>query len=752
VTTVGYVETATACWRKIDGAGKVKTETASACQQLCSNSEICVGVSYGIGGGWAGTCFLAASNDNPHLEIPCASSSSFDAYEKQATYRTANGQNCPNGLDITDEEACKSAASQLGLVFASSLYDPSDHRYCFFTDDGRSKVYFNTASSAGPPKAAYASICQVGDTPTASLVFLPQCIVEACLACTDNATETCVSDISKEYNMDEILNTDPQEDCSSEMLAHAIHACYTELQENCHVSEEWLDACVQDVCSAYASREPEPLDVVEEYCDLQEDVENLGLHEPTTTTTTTTSQCKTIVKRNTYWKVHPNGIDTLIGTGMFSKRNGKFTVAYRKASSMKVEGTHCQACGYWDDGCAGTPYCWAVDDQVPGYEPGLLSEISDYGARMGNDRVRCWIVQTTTTTTPAGLLDCLNGSGFQAPDHEKKCVLPASFKQCEEFGQNLSAGPVPVEIGSWGDAFPKHCSLSMVGDQVHLWWNNNTGDGNAARDPDGKAYGQGSCCDTSARRVCCGSYFLTAKPVYPIVEGNIGFNGTGGVPPIRHEFDLTNPVIIDRPVNASMGVCGLWTDPHFRVFDYVGRQSKLDIYRYGTYWLVKSTPVWIQGFYHSRLKGRPSRSWMIKLAVGGPFLRGNTFMIEGTDLGLQVWWNENTVLAGSTSGVTVFNASDSLVNASRYDSMSRKGRHTSLNVQFPHDVSVYVQSKPVRQGLNLCLDVAKIKSLQITGQDGHCGNFNLNGLDDSAFSLSKRGIMFPVSTNESLIP
>eukprot|EP00971_Amphidinium_carterae_P333042 6467535-Amphidinium_carterae.1 len=59
------------------------------------------------------------------------------------------------------------------------------------------------------------------------------------------------------------------------------------------------------------------------------------------------------------------------------------------------------------------------------------------------------------------------------------------------------------------------------------------------------------------------------------------------------------------------------------------------MYKYGDYWVVKSTDVHIQGrYWSSKYRGN---SMTRALAVGGPFLKGNLLMIEPLDGTVE--WN-----------------------------------------------------------------------------------------------------------------
>eukprot|EP00401_Gymnodinium_catenatum_P066018 CAMPEP_0117560534 /NCGR_PEP_ID=MMETSP0784-20121206/53925_1 /TAXON_ID=39447 /ORGANISM="" /LENGTH=372 /DNA_ID=CAMNT_0005357945 /DNA_START=106 /DNA_END=1224 /DNA_ORIENTATION=- len=125
-TLANYVATATACFRKMDGAGAHhNVDNAEECKNLCDVLPSCAGVSYSTGGSLANTCFLAAYSDHPVLESPCESSSHFIAYTKP-TYVTAAAA-CFRNIDgagtrhnVTSAEECKGLCDSLPACSGAS--------------------------------------------------------------------------------------------------------------------------------------------------------------------------------------------------------------------------------------------------------------------------------------------------------------------------------------------------------------------------------------------------------------------------------------------------------------------------------------------------------------------------------------------------------------------------------------------------------------------------------------------------------
>ena len=75
-----------------------------------------------------------------------------------------DGKLCPPGSEITSENECKAAATNLGLVWEASWVGPGDFPKCLFANDDRKKVYYN--KSPNPARYAhgkmleYVAICQ----------------------------------------------------------------------------------------------------------------------------------------------------------------------------------------------------------------------------------------------------------------------------------------------------------------------------------------------------------------------------------------------------------------------------------------------------------------------------------------------------------------------------------------------------------------------------------------------------------------
>ncbi len=76
--------------------------------------------------------------------------------------KTENNKLCADvGKDpITTSIECKEAAEKLNLTWSNDFDGPGDHPYCLFSNDGRSKVHFNTSNTPGGAIEKYQSLCK----------------------------------------------------------------------------------------------------------------------------------------------------------------------------------------------------------------------------------------------------------------------------------------------------------------------------------------------------------------------------------------------------------------------------------------------------------------------------------------------------------------------------------------------------------------------------------------------------------------
>ena len=65
-------------------------------------------------------------------------------------------------FEMVSETKCKAAAAQLDFAWGGSWYGTDDFPGCFYAEDGRKKVFFNTSPNPGRTDLSrnYAAICK----------------------------------------------------------------------------------------------------------------------------------------------------------------------------------------------------------------------------------------------------------------------------------------------------------------------------------------------------------------------------------------------------------------------------------------------------------------------------------------------------------------------------------------------------------------------------------------------------------------
>jgi hypothetical protein len=198
-----------------------------------------------------------------------------------------------------------------------------------------------------------------------------------------------------------------------------------------------------------------------------------------------------------------------------------------------------------------------------------------------------------------------------------------------------------------------------------------------------------------------------------------------------------------KPGCAS-GNCVIWGDPHVLTFDAHReftmlhpkpraffqmrsnqRSDVVNVLEEGQFWLVKSDDVHIQGRYNKR----PHQNTTVLggLAVGGPFLKGNTFIVR--PLVGKITWNGEEVLSNVGSEF-----SNDLIDAkykAGVENVKDGSKGKGLEVTLPGDVKLIVNR--LTRGL-----AVKISMCAREWQDGQCGNFNGVSKDDRQNVLMER--------------
>jgi hypothetical protein len=208
---------------------------------------------------------------------------------------------------------------------------------------------------------------------------------------------------------------------------------------------------------------------------------------------------------------------------------------------------------------------------------------------------------------------------------------------------------------------------------------------------------------------------------------------------IRIETDI-------YPVRAS---CTIWGDPHINVFDSglfgLPKVAPVGMYTTGDYWLVQNTHVEIQGWYGVTVYTPSGQSALVGLAVGGTFLKNHTLIIEPTDDGGLITWDGTEILSTFPSTFTI----PRLINVSytpgtkHIDDVEIGYAVKLLTVLLPSTVQLTVNRWPKH------IDVIIQMPQLVDGQDGHCGNFNLD-VDDDTTELIMQRIGSPVASGDLL--
>jgi len=174
-----------------------------------------------------------------------------------------------------------------------------------------------------------------------------------------------------------------------------------------------------------------------------------------------------------------------------------------------------------------------------------------------------------------------------------------------------------------------------------------------------------------------------------------------------------------------------------------------NVYDSGDNWLVKNNDVWIQGRYGTTIWSRGGSS-LLSLAIGGPFLqqggRNHTLIIEPTDGGGMVTWDGEQIVKKAPSEfvipgfLRVTYASDD----TRIDEGLKSVPVDTVRVYMPRRVNLRVNRWPKH------IDALIESPQQLHGQEGHCGNFNLDDSDDSVEQIAQR--TGSISSSASLFP
>jgi len=205
------------------------------------------------------------------------------------------------------------------------------------------------------------------------------------------------------------------------------------------------------------------------------------------------------------------------------------------------------------------------------------------------------------------------------------------------------------------------------------------------------------------------------------------------------------PPTTTKPPLLPVKSCSIFGDPHAMTFD----GTRADYYTTGEFWIVKSANVFIQGRY-APTHATNGLAVTKQIAIGGPFLKGNKLII-GEE---HASWNGEAILVTfpgvfkDTSGLVSieYNGQGELLQPGR----EGKSLHV-LHITLPGQVSIQVNRwNEVGEGRYINSKITM--PTQPGGQDGNCGNYNGNGLDDTRMSVVGRLGKDGVAVGDLLFP
>jgi hypothetical protein len=194
----------------------------------------------------------------------------------------------------------------------------------------------------------------------------------------------------------------------------------------------------------------------------------------------------------------------------------------------------------------------------------------------------------------------------------------------------------------------------------------------------------------------------------------------------------------------DLGECVVWGDPHIITFDLHERRlaqhpqreaffrtrgwkaDQVSIQEEGTFWLVKSSNVHIQGRYESN-KTHPEFTSLGALAVGGPFLDDNALVLR--PLMGKVEWNNETILQEYPS---MFTNKYLTAHYHKDSEIVKNGaRGPGVDISLPHGVRLTVNrwTNSMAVKIHMCKEDV---------MDGQCGNFNHDTKDDVQDEIMSR--------------
>lgn len=186
------------------------------------------------------------------------------------------------------------------------------------------------------------------------------------------------------------------------------------------------------------------------------------------------------------------------------------------------------------------------------------------------------------------------------------------------------------------------------------------------------------------------------------------------------------PMTTSAPARAP-GYCLMWGDPHIETFDH----SFVNFYGEGEFWIVKTQDIKIQ----ARYKATPFTNGLAatqEIIVGGSFIGQHTLSV-GPMEGGQILWDRQPVLGSFPSeydtgccGKVSYNSVGELVDTAQ----SHLPKHI-VHMELPMNVHVQVMRWSNHINVRIQMEPQAL-------QDGHCGNYNENALDDTTELIHAR--------------
>jgi len=198
---------------------------------------------------------------------------------------------------------------------------------------------------------------------------------------------------------------------------------------------------------------------------------------------------------------------------------------------------------------------------------------------------------------------------------------------------------------------------------------------------------------------------------------------------------------------GEKGHCVLYGDPHILTFDKWSQDVRVLFQENGTYWIVRSPRISIQGHYERMdfSEHQYANGWITSLTVSGTFLEGHELTFTaGVEGEAQLSWDGVAILQGPEREILL---ESGLVRARRQDSplevwtsldgtvppvnaFSAAPIIRSYDVTLPFGVAMTVNSAHwLTHRSNL--DVLLTMHPEPEGQSGQCGNFNGDPDDDT---------------------